>query len=323
MKALVQEGYGSADVLHLREIARPAVPDGGVLVRVRAASVNAADGHFLHGQIPVRLMMGFRRPKVPVRGMDLAGQVEAVGKDVTRFKPGDEVFGSAPGTFAEYAVAVEDRLAPKPHRVTFEQAAAVPVAGLTALQGLRDQARVQLGQRVVVYGAGGGVGTFAVQIARALGAHVTAVTGPGNVDLVRSLGPDELIDYTREDFTRRSERYDVFFDVAANRPLADCRRVLTPDGALVMAGAPKGGAFTLVARLLGVAVRSRFGRRRIGMVMAKVKREDLAALAELLESGKVSPAIDRTYSLEQAADAVRYVASGRARAKVVIRVADR
>jgi len=323
MKAIVQEGYGSADVLHLREIARPAVPDGGVLVRVRAASINAADYHFLHGMLPIRLMMGFRRPKVPVRGMDLAGQVEAIGKDVTRFKPGDEVFGSAPGTLAEYAVAAQDRLAPKPHRVTFEQAAATPVAGLTALQGLRDQARVQPGQRVLIYGAGGGVGTFAVQIAKALGAHVTAVTGPGNADLVRSLGPDELIDYTREDFARGSQRYDVFFDVAANRSIADCRRVLTPGGALVVAGAPKGGGFAFAARLLGVTVRARFARRRIGMVMAKVKQEDLVALAGLLESGKVSPAIDRTYSLEQAPDAFRYVEGGRARAKVVIRVAER
>jgi len=321
MKAIVQEGYGSADVLHLREIAQPAVPDDGVLVRIHAASVNAMDCHFLHGALPVRLMMGLRRPKVPVRGVDLAGQVETVGKSVTRFKPGDEVFGSARGTFAEYAVAVEDRLAPKPQRLTFEQAAAIPVAGLTALQGLRDRARVQPGQRVLIHGAGGGVGTFAVQIAKALGAHVTAVTGPDNVDLVRSLGPDEVIDYTREDFARRSERYDVFFDVAAHRPLADCRRVLMPGGTLVMAGAPKGGVFSVVARLLGVAVLSRFARpQQIGLVSAKVKPQDLAALAELTGSGKVTPAIDRTYSLEQVPDAFRYAGGGRARAKVVIRV---
>ncbi len=318
MRAIVQDGYGSADVLHLRQIAKPDLADDRVLVAVCAASVNAADCHFLHGALPVRVIAGLRRPKVPVRGVDLAGIVEAVGRNVTRFKPGDGVLGSAPGTFAEYASAREDRLVPKPPRLTFEQAAAVPLAGITALQGLRDKAQVQAGQRVLIYGAGGGVGTFAVQIAKALGARVTAVTSTTNLDLVRSTDPDELIDYTREDFTLRGQRYDVFFDIAANRSLLDCRRVLEPNGTLVLAGAAKGNSLALVRRLLLALVLSRVVSQRIGTFLAKVSHEDLVVLTELIEAGKVSPVIDRTYPLSEAREAVRYVASGRARAKVVV-----
>jgi len=239
MKAIVQDGYGSPDVLELRAIETPVVGDNQVLVRVRGASVNAADWHLLQ-RLPhlVGRMLGM--PRSRVRGGDVAGHVEAVGKNVRRFRPGDEVFGVGIGTFAEYATAFEDRLAPKPRNLTFEQAAAIPCAGCTALQGLRDKGQVKAGQRVLIYGAGGGVGTFAVQIAKSLGAFVTAVTSTRNLDLVHSIGADEAIDYTREDFTRRAQRYDVLFDIGANRSFADCRRVLAPNGTLVLAGAPSG-----------------------------------------------------------------------------------
>ena len=319
MKAIVQDGYGLAGVLHLREIAKPAVADDQVLVRVRAASANAMDGHFLHPPVAVRVFFGLRRPKVPIRGADLAGVVEAVGKRVTRFRPGDEVFGTARGTFAEYASTREDRLEIKPRGLSFEQAAAIPVAGLTALQGLRDKAKVQPGQRVLIYGAGGGVGTFAVQIAKALGARVTAITSTRNLDLIRSLGPEEVLDYQREDFTRRPERYDVFFDVAANRPLRDCRRVLTPKGCFVAVGAAKGGTGAAVGRMLASFALSFFSQR-MKSVMARVRQEDLLALRQLIEAGKVSPVIERTYSLSETPEALQYIASGQARAKVVITV---
>src|SRR5215212_6200806 len=252
MRAIVQEGYGSADVLRLREIALPAVADDGVLVRVYAASVNALDSHLVYSPLPGRGLFGPPSPRRAVRGVDIAGIVEAVGRNVTRFKAGDAVFGVAPGAFAEYASTKEGCLAAKSPHLTFQQAAAVPVAGVTALQGLRDKAGVQPGQRVLVHGAGGGVGTFAVQIAKALGAHVTAVTGPRNLEVVRSLGPDRIIDYTREDFTRQQERFDVFFDVAATRSLRDCLGVLVPKGTFVVAGAPKSGLAALLGRLLAL-----------------------------------------------------------------------
>lgn len=322
MKAIVQDGHGSADVLHLRDIEPPVVTDDAVLVRVRAASVNALDWHAVHGG---RLLgaIGFllRSPTAPVRGVDLAGQVESVGKNVTRLRPGDEVFGTGKGAFAEYATATEDRLAPMPRNLSFAEAASIGVAGLTALQGLRDKGQVRPGQRVLIYGAGGGVGTFAVQVAKALGAHVTAVTGTGNLDLVRSLGPDELIDRTKEDFTRRGQRYDVIFDVAADRPFSDCRRALTPNGRLVLAGAAKSGDLAMVSRLIGAVVRSRLGNRWLVPFIAAIRREDLVAMTELVEAGKVRPIIDREYTLRDAAEAVRYVGSGQARAKVVINVA--
>jgi len=322
MRAIVQEGYGSADVLHLREIARPIVADDHVLVAVRAVSVNAADCHFIHGALPIRAMTGFRVPKAPVRGIDLAGVVEAVGKDVTRFRPGDEVFGCAPGTFAEYASAPEGRLVLKPSRSTFEQVAAVPVAGITALQGLRDRAHVQSGQHVLVYGAGGGVGTFAVQVAKALGAKVTAVTSTRNLDLVRSLGPDEVIDFAAEDLTARGKRYDVFFDVAATRSVAYCLRLLKPDGRMVIAGAPKSNFAVLAWRLGGAELRSRVFSQPIQTFLARVGYKDLLVLSEFIEAGKLSPAIDRTYQgLSEVPNAVRYSLSGQARAKVVITVA--
>jgi NADPH:quinone reductase-like Zn-dependent oxidoreductase len=321
MKAIVQDGYGSADFLRLREIEKPAVTDDDVLVRVRAASVNALDWHVVRGGAFLHMMAFLlRQPKVNVRGVDLAGHVEAVGKNVTRLKPGDEVFGSARGAFAEYVAAREDRFVPKPRRLTFEQAAAVGVAAVTALQGLRDKARLRPGQRVLVDGAGGGVGTFAVQIAKALGAHVTAVTSTRNLDVVRSIGPDELIDYTREDFTRRGQRYEVLFDVAATRSLADLRRVLEPNGILVLAGGAKSGGLAPLTRILKALVLSPVVSQRLVPYIATVRYDDLVALKELIEAGKVSPVIDRTFPLSEAADAVRYVGTGQARAKVVINV---
>ena len=321
MKAIVQDGYGSADVLRLRDIEKPVVSDQDVLVRVRAASVNALDWHVVRGG-PFLHMMAFllRQPKINVRGVDVAGHVEAVGKNVTRLKPGDEVFGSARGAFAEYVAAKEDRFVPKPRRLTFEQAAAVGIAGVTALQGLRDKARLRPGQRVLIHGAGGGVGTFAVQIAKALGAHVTAVTSTRNLDVVRSIGPDEVIDDTQEDFTRRRQRHDVLFDVAATRSLADLRRVLEPKGTLVLAGAAKGDGFAPLGRILKALVLSRVGSQRLVPYIATVRYEDLVVLKELIEAGKLSPVIDRTFPLSEAADAVRYVGTGHARAKVVINV---
>jgi NADPH:quinone reductase-like Zn-dependent oxidoreductase len=319
MKALVQDGYGSADVLQVREIDKPAVTDGSVLVKVRAASVNALDWHSVHGGKMIRAVSTLmRQPEQPVRGVDVAGHVEAVGAGVTRFAPGDEVFGGAPAAFAEYALARETGLAAKPRNLSFEQAAAVGVAGRTALQGLRDKAQVKPGQRVLICGAGGGVGTFAVQIAKALGAHVTAVTSTRNLDLVRALGPDEVIDYTQEDFTRRGERYDAVFDVAANRSISDLRRVLKPNGTLVLAGADKRGGVAIFTRILSAFARSRLLRQRIVFYVAKATQDDLLVLKDLMEAGKVCPAVDRTYPISEGAEAVRYVGSGQARAKVVI-----
>ena len=319
MKAIVQEGSGSADVLQLREIAKPLVTAGHVLVRVRAASVNALDWHSVHGG---KLMSAaaslMRQPEQPVRGVDVAGDVEAVGEGVTQFAPGDEVFGGAPAAFAEYALARESGLVLKPRNLSFEQAATVGVAGRTALQGLRDHARVKPGQRVLISGAGGGVGTFAVQIAKALGAQVTAVTSTRNLDMVRSLGPDEVIDYTREDFTRREERYDAVLDIAANRSLSDLRRVLKPNGTLVLVGAAKSGGAAIFMRIISAFVRSRLLRQRIIFYVAKTTQDDLTVIKDFIEAGKMCPAIDRTYPLSEAAAAVRYLGTGQARAKVVI-----
>src|SRR2546426_1401891 len=238
MKAIVQDGYGSADVLQLREIDKPIIGDDRVLLRVRAASVNALDWHTVHGALLIRLIgKVLRQATFPVRGVDVAGEVEAVGKNVTRLRPGDEVFGIARGTFAEYATGLEERLLAKPPQLSFAQAATIGVAGATALQGLRDKGQLKPGQRVLIYGAGGGVGTFAVQIAKALGAHVTAVTGTRNVELVRSLGPDEGVDYTKADLPPSSARYDAIIDVAPNRPPSDLRRPLVPRRTLVLLGA--------------------------------------------------------------------------------------
>jgi NADPH:quinone reductase-like Zn-dependent oxidoreductase len=319
MKAIVQESYGSPGVLVLREIEMPVVGDDDVLVRVVAASVNAYDW-FMMKRLTRVIGMLLRVPQARVRGADLAGYIEAVGRHVTRFKPGDEVFGAGIGSFAEYTTSSERRLAPKPRNLTFEQAAALPMAGLTALQGLRDYACVRPGQRVLVYGAGGGVGTFAVQIAKAMGAHVTAVSNTGNVALLRSIGADDVIDYTKEDFTKRSERCDILFDVGGDRSLADCRRVLAPGARHVLAGAGD-RLWPLVSRLLGAQLRSRIGGQRVGSFMARGTHEDLVALKDLAEAGKLTPVIDRTYPLGETPNALRYVGTRGARGKVVVKVA--
>src|SRR5437867_290265 len=264
----------------------------------------------------ISMLLGMLRSRV--RGADMAGHVEAVGKNVARFKPGDEVFGVGLGSFAEYATTSEDRLAAKPRNLTFEQAAALPIAGCTALQGLRDKGQVKAGQRVLIYGAGGGVGTFAVQIAKSLGAHVTAVSSTANADLLHSIGADRIIDYTKEDFTKSGERWDVLFDIGANRSLADCSRVLAQNGKHVFAGAPH-GLWALLSRLLKAQLMSRSGSQRI-MFMARIRHEDLVTLKELVEGRKLSPVIDRQYSLREVPDAVRYVGAGQARGKVVISV---
>ena len=320
MKALVQEGYGSADSLHVREIPKPEPTEGRVLVRMRAASVNALDWHTTHGGLLLEIISRVMRQKDdPVRGVDLAGTIEAVGPGVTRFKPGDDVFGSAPAAFAEYVLAREDRLLPKPPDLPFEQAATINVAGHTALQGLRDHAQVKPGQRVLIHGAGGGVGTYAVQIAKALGAHVTAVTGPRNVDLISSLGADDVIDYTQEDFARRPERFDAVLDIAATRSVADLRRVLAPNGIFVQVGAAKrGGWIGVFARIINVMLRARVLRQRVTFYVAQPGLQDLAYLTELIEAGKLRPVIDRTYPLSEGREAVRYLGTGQARAKVVI-----
>jgi NADPH:quinone reductase-like Zn-dependent oxidoreductase len=278
----------------------------------------------MHGGVVLRLMsrvMGGKDDGPTIRGVDLAGEVEAVGKDITDLRPGDLVFGNGRGTLAEYAIATERGLLPKPTRLSFAQASAVGVAGRTALQGLRDHGGVQAGTRVLIYGAGGGVGTFAVQIAKALGAHVTAVTGPRNLDLVRALDPDELVDYTTEDVLKRPERYDLILDVAATRPLGALRRALSPAGTLVMVGAAKRGGFAMVlARIVGQVVRKRLLRQRVVMFVAKTRRDDLAFLKRLIDEGKLTPIVDREYPLSEAREAFRYAGSGRARAKVVVNV---
>ena len=318
MWAIVQDRYGSPDLLELREIDRPAVGDDEVLVRVHAASVNASDWHLMQ-RFPHMIAKLLRMPASRVRGGDLAGHVEAVGTNVTSLKPGDEVFGVGRGSFAEYAATVEDRLAPKPRNLTFEQAAAIPGAGCTALQGLRDQGRVAPGQTVLIYGAGGGVGTLAVQIAKSLGAHVTAVTNAENREIMRSIGADEVIDYTQEDFTRRGERYDVLFDIGADRPWAECRRVLSPDGRIVHCGAPSGllGKLALMFRTMRKA---RPGSRRLAY-LARIRRDDLVALKDLAEAGTLAPVIDRSYPLRDVPAAIAYVGTRQARGKVVITVA--
>jgi NADPH:quinone reductase-like Zn-dependent oxidoreductase len=320
-KAIVQDRYGSADVLQLRDIDKPQVGAEDVLVRVRAAGVDPGAWHLMTGLPYLVRVMGLRAPADPVRGMDVAGRVEAVGEKVTGFRAGDEVFGACNGSFAEYARAREDKLAPKPANLTFEQAAAVPVSGLTALQGLRDQGRVQAGQRVVVIGAGGGVGTFAVQIAKALGAEVTGVCSTTKLDLVRSIGADHVIDYTRDDFTRAGQRYDVILDTAGNRPLSHLRRALTPRGTLVIVGGEGGSRWIgRMDRAIGALALSPFVGQRLRFFIATARKADLLLLKELIEASKVTPVIDRTYSLSEVPEAMRHLEKGHARGKIVITV---
>jgi NADPH:quinone reductase-like Zn-dependent oxidoreductase len=319
MKAIVYRDYGSPDVLHCEDVEKPSPGDHEVLVRIRAAAANPMDCHLMSGIYIMRIMTGLRRPKPTRPGADLAGEVEAVGRNVTRLRPGDPVFGAARGAFAEYACAHENRLALKPANVTFEQAAAVPVAGLTALQGLRDKARIQPGQRVLINGAAGGVGTFAVQIAKSFGAEVTGVCSTRNVELVRSLGADHVIDYTRDDFTRSAERYDLMFDCVGNRSLSVCRRVLTPRGTFVAVGARPGGHWVgPLPRLLEVLVSSWFVSQKVVFFLASIGTDDLLVMKELIEAKKVSPVIDRRYTLAEVSEAIRYLKEGHARGKVVI-----
>mgnify|MGYP003858930069 CR=1 FL=1 len=321
MWAVVQDEYGPPDVLEHRETARPTVGAGEVLVRVHAAGANPADWHLMRGDPYVmRLMSGFRAPKDGVRGLDVAGRVEAVGEDVTRFRPGDEVFGEAAGSFAEYARANEDKLAAKPDTLTFEQAAAVPVAGVTALQGLRDKGEIRAGQTVLVNGASGGVGTFAVQIAAWLGAEVTGVCSTRNVELVRSLGADRVVDYTEADFTRGGERYDCVFDLVGNHSLSALRRALAPDGTLVLCGGGGGRWIGPLGTTARAALLSPFLGQRLRSFLAETTDDDLAVLADLLEDGTVTPVVDRTYPLRETAEAIRYLEAGHARGKVVVTV---
>jgi len=319
MKAIVHDRYGSPDVLELRDVKKPVLEDDRVLVRVRAASVNALDWHTLRGQPYIaRLSLGLRRPKSSAMGVDVAGRVEAVGKNVTQFHPGDDVFGVRDGAFAEYVCAKETRLVLKPANITFEQAAAVPVAAVTALQALRDKGHVRAGQKVLINGAGGGVGTFAVQIAKALGADVTAATSPGNVDLVRSIGADRVLDYTQEDFSKGREHYDLIIDIGGTHSLLACRRALTRAGTYVMVGGPSGRWIRPLPRALAAAVLSRFVRERLLFFIANVSKENLTVLKEFIEAREVTPVIDRTYPLSETPEAIRHLEDGHARGKVVI-----
>lgn len=322
MKAVLGRRYGPPDVLQLEEVEKPSLVEDRVLVKVFAASVNPADWHSMKGGI-ARLFGGLRRPKDPRVGTDIAGRVEAVGSKVTRFKPGDEVFGACPGGFAEYASAREDRLTLKPPNRSFEEAASVPIAGTTALQGLRDKGHIKPGQKVLVNGASGGVGTFAVQIAKSFGAEVTGVCSTRNLATARSIRADHVIDYTREDFTGNGQRYDLIFDVVGNHSVAGYKRALNPKGACVIAGV--GFPSLSVSRLLGHLIlsplRSKFGDKKVGfMGIAKFNPKDMDYLSELLGSGKVVPVIDRQYPLGETAEAMRYLGEGHARGKVVITV---
>ena len=319
MKATVQAGYGAPDVLELRDIDTPAIDDQGVLVKVHAAAVNALDWHMTRGMPYIlRMSEGLRKPTHSVRGIDLAGRVVAVGKQVTRFKPGDEVLGGSNGSFAEYTATTEDRLALKPAGITFEQAAALHVAGLTALQGLRDTAKLTRGQSVLVNGAGGGVGTFAVQVAKWLGARVTAVTRTESLDLVRSIGADTVIDHRVEDFTRSRERHDVLFDIGGNRPFTEYRRVMTRNGIVVVVGGPAGRWLAPATRLFTAAAFSPLVPQRFVPFISHNDHAGLALLAGLAEAGTVAPVIDRRYPLRDVPQAIGYVGAGRARGKVVV-----
>jgi NADPH:quinone reductase-like Zn-dependent oxidoreductase len=323
MKAIVQDEYGSADVLEFRDIDDPLVGAEDVLVRVHAAGCGPDVWHLMTG-LPyfVRLMPGFRKLKAGVRGRDVAGTVEAVGASVSGFRPGDEVMGIAEGSFAELAIGRAEKLVPKPARLTFEQAAAAPISGLTALQAIRDVGEVQPGQRVLVIGAGGGVGTLTVQVAKAFGAEVTGVCSTSKMDLVGSIGADEVIDYTREDFADGSRRWDVIVDTAGRRPLSVLRRALSPHGTLGIVGGEGGGRWTggFFRQVLRAPLLSLFSGQKLRPVVSKENHEDLRALAALVEAEKVAPVVGRTYPLVEAADAIRDLERGHASGKIVVTV---
>ncbi|MFC9817200.1 NAD(P)-dependent alcohol dehydrogenase [Streptomyces virginiae] len=323
MKAIVQDRYGPADVLRLDEVDRPVPGRGEVLVRVHAAAVDQGVWHLVTGlPYALRPVFGLRAPRVRTPGMDLAGRVEAVGPDVTRVRPGDEVFGSCQGSFAEYACAKEDALAPKPAGLGFEEAATVPVSGVTALKALRDVGRVRAGQRVLVLGASGGVGTYAVQLAKAFGAHVTGVCSAAKTDLVRSIGADDVVDYTQEDPVDGSRRYDLILDIAGNRPLSRLRRALTARGTLVIVGGEGGGRWLGGnERQLGALLLSPFvGQRLRSLAVMEQHHSDLRALTELIEDGSVTPVVDRSYPLAEVPDAIRHLRGGQVRGKIAIRL---
>jgi len=324
MKAIVYTEYGSPDVLQLKDVEKPVPADDEVLIKVRAASVNAADLHYLRADpFPIRLMSGLLKPKNTLLGADVAGRVEAVGKGVTQFQPGDEVFGdlsaSGRGSFAEYVCARENALVLKPANITFEQAAAAPMAAVTALQGLRNNGHIQPGHKVLINGASGGVGTFAVQIAEALGAEVTAVCSTRNLALARSLGADHVTDYTQEDFTQSAQRYDLILAGNGYHPISDYRRTLSPAGTYVTTG---GSVAQMSQAMLQGRWISMTGSQKMGNMLARPNQADLAFIKGLLEAGKVVPVIDRTYPLSQVAEAIRYLEEGHAQGKVVITVAE-
>jgi NADPH:quinone reductase-like Zn-dependent oxidoreductase len=321
MKAIVYCDYGSPDVLRLENIEKPAPADDQILVRVRAASVNPLDWHYIRGTPYVmRMEAGLRKPKVIRLGVDFAGTVEAVGRNVKQFRPGDDVFGARTGAFAEYVSVREDRAVLKPANLTFEQAASVPVAAVTALQGLRDKGRVQPGQKVLINGASGGVGTFAVQIAKSFGAEVTGVCSTRNVAMVRSIGADHVVDYTKEDFTEGAQRYDLILDNVGNRSLLENRRVLKPKGKYIMVGGPSGRWIDPLPRALDAFLLSRFVSQDMTMFLAELNKEDLTILRDLMQAGKVTPVIDRRYRLSEVPEAIRYLEAGHARGKVVVTV---
>jgi NADPH:quinone reductase-like Zn-dependent oxidoreductase len=322
MQAIVQDKYGSGEALELREIGRPVIGEHGVLVRVRAAGVNPADWAVMSG-LPyiARPVYGLRKPKAGVRGTDVAGYVEAVGIAVTQFKPGDEVFGASTGSYAEYAAASEDELALKPVNLTFEQAATVPMAGLVALQALRDRGQLQAGQKVLINGASGGIGTFAVQIAKALRAEVTAVVSTRNVDLVRSLGADHVIDYTKADFTTLADRYDVILDNVSNHSLSRLRGVLTATGVLIPNGGNFGNRwFASAGRLVRGTILFQFGGQKLGNFLVSTNHDDLVVLKDLIEAGEVTPIVGGRYPLNRTAEALDRIGQGHAQGKVVITV---
>jgi len=314
MKAIVRTKYGPSDALQFRD---PTPKDNEVLIKLHAASVNPLDLFTMRGAPLIRLLPGLRTPKDKRIGVDVAGRVEAVGRNVTQFKPGDEVFGVCRGAFAEYACASEDKLARKPANISFEDAAAVPVAAITVLQGLRDKGRIQKGQRVLVDGASGGVGTFAVQIAKSFGAEVTAVCSTRNVDTARSIGADHVIDYTREDFTRSGQRYDLILGANAHHSIFDYRRALSPDGIYVVVG---GGLARIFQAMLLAPLLSLIGSKKTCFFIANINQKDLVFLKELLEAGKVVPVIDRRYPLSDAAEALRYLEERHAQGKIVLTI---
>jgi NADPH:quinone reductase-like Zn-dependent oxidoreductase len=320
MKAAVYTSYGPPDVVQITDVEKPVPNNNEVLIKVRAAGINPYDWHFMRGTpYPLRLAAGLRKPKDRRLGVDVAGQIEAVSRNITQFKPGDAVFGTCRGAFAEYACASESKLFPKPENVTFAQAASVPIAAFTALQGLRDKGNIQPGQKVLINGASGGVGTFAVQIAKSFGANVTGVCSTRNLEMVRSIGAGQAIDYTKEDFTAGTQRYDVILDCIGNHSLSACKRVLNPKGIYVQAGGPAGRwMIGFLFRLIQTLVLSGFVSQKLVIVGAKSSKKDLNILHDLMKGGKVNPVIDKHYALAEVPEAIRYLETGHARGKVVI-----